>query len=327
VSPRRPSPALAALLLALSCGKHDAQPSAAVTAQSATAGSANAPVTKAESSATGSAPTPAPSPPPAASGGPTLETAPPTKACRALTVKGVVTREDGQKVVTGDLLDRPLWLTVAPGGELAVKHTETTRELVFRGPAKLLPCERGEERFLVTQGLIATAAAAGARPGAEVLIGTPLGAVTYGDGKLDIQVESTRLNVRANAGDAFIFGTEAPPPDSAEAPGKKVPTGKSDDLKAAAVDVKALVATCDATATASEARGREVLGSGSALPLGVRAAAHARARKAARIHCAIAAAALGTLENGEKRDDLARAVNRSEARWRGLPSLRPPSHD
>jgi hypothetical protein len=242
-------------------------------------------------------------------------------------VKGIVTREDGTKVVTGDLLDRPLWLTVAPGAELAVKHTDTTRELVFHGPATLLPCERGEERFLVIRGRAVTAASAGARPGAEVLIGTPIGAVTYGDGKLDVRVESDHLSVRADVGDASIFGTDAPPADGAGEPGKKVPTGKSDDLKAAALDVKALVATCDASATASEARGREVLGSGSALPLGVRAAAHARARKAARIHCAIAEAALGTLENGEKHDDLARVVSRAEARWRGLPSLRPPSHD
>jgi hypothetical protein len=324
VTSRRALVASIPLLVVLSCGKRDAGVSPA-----ATAASTNASVAKAEGSAhTEEATKPgAPAPSGSATAEAAPDLAPPTKACRALTVKGVVTREDGQKVVTGDLLDHPLWLTMAPGAELAVKHTETTREVVFHGPAKLLPCERGEERFMITLGHALTAATAGARPGAEVLIGTPLGAVTYGDGKLDIQVEKNGLSVRADAGEAYIFGTDAPPADGTGEAGKKVPAGKRDDVKAAAVDVKALVATCDASATASEARGREVLGSGSPLPLGVRAAAHARARKAARIHCAIAEAALGTLENGEKRDDLARVVSRSEARWRGLPSLRPPSHD
>ena len=85
-----------------------------------------------------------------------------------------------------------------------MKNTETTRELVFDGPASLLACERGEERFLLTSGDVHTTTWAGARPGAEVLLGTPFGAVRYGDAKLDVHVDEKGLLVASEVGDAWV---------------------------------------------------------------------------------------------------------------------------
>lgn len=241
-----------------------------------------------------------------------------TKACRAITVKGSVTAESGRKVMAGDPLDQPSWLNLAPKAELAVKHAETAREVVFYGPGHVLPCERGEERFLMTSGRAVTATWAGARPGAEVLIATPLAVVRYGDATLDVRVGEKTLSVQSAVGDGVLDVG-----DGSE--GERVSAGGHTVRKSTGVDVKSLVTECDSGALASESLARVVLApGGSKAPLGERASAHVRGRKAARIKCAIAAAALGTLEKGQDRDALAQTVARAEARWRGVPSAIPP---
>jgi hypothetical protein len=245
-----------------------------------------------------------------------------TKACRAITVKGLVSAEGGRTIVAGDPLDRPVWIDLAAGAQLAVKHAETAREVVFHGPAHLLPCDRGEERFLMTRGRAVTATWAGARPGAEVLIATPLAVVRYGDATLEVRVVERTLGVRvvertlgvqAAVGDGFIDTGDG-------SPGERVSAGGHAERKSAGVDVKALVTECDTGARTAESLARDVLSpGGSKAPLGERAAAHVQGRKAARMKCAIAAAALGTLEKGQDRDDLGRVVAGAEARWRGVP--------
>jgi hypothetical protein len=238
-----------------------------------------------------------------------------TKACRAVTVKGVVSTEDGKKIAAGDPLDRPVWLDLGAGAQLAVKHSGTAREVVFHGPGHILPCERGEERFLMTRGGAVTATWAGARPGAEVLIATPMGVVRYGDATLDVRVGNRTLRVQAAVGDAFIDVGDG-------STGERVPAGSHADRKGAEVDIKALVAECDKGARAAEALAREVLSpDDSKVSLGERAQAHVQGRKAARMKCAIAEAALGTLKMGQDRDDLGKTVAASEARWRGVPGM------
>jgi hypothetical protein len=282
--------------------------------------SAPAPLASAPAPLASAAPPPPRAPPPAPEGEgesmPDILLA--TKACRAITVKGGVTAESGRKVMAGDPLDQPSWLDLAPKAELAVKHAETAREVVFYGPAHVLPCERGEERFLMTGGRAVTATWAGARPGAEVLIATPLAVVRYGDATLEIRVREKTLSVQSAVGDGVIDVGDG-------SDGERVSAGGHTVRKSTGVDVKSLVTECDSGALASESLARVVLApGGSKAPLGERASAHVRGRKAARIKCAIAAAALGTLEKGQDRDALAQTVARAEARWRGVPSAIPP---
>jgi hypothetical protein len=238
----------------------------------------------------------------------------PTNTCRVITVKGAVSSTDGgKKIAAGDPLDRPVWLDLAAGASLAVKHAQTSREVVFHGPGHVLPCEHGEERFLMTQGSAVTATWAGARPGAEVLIATPLGVVRYGDATLDVRVTERTLRVQSAVGDAVIDVGDG-------SAGERVPAGGHAERKGTGVDVKTLVAECDEGARKAESLARDVLSpQDSKVPLGERAKAHVQGRKAARLKCAIAAAALGTLKIGQDRDDLGRVLAQAEARWRGVP--------
>jgi hypothetical protein len=188
---------------------------------------------------------------------------------------------------------------------------------VFDGPASLLACERGEERFLLTSGDVHTTTWAGARPGAEVVLGTPFGALRYGDAKLDVHVDDKGLLVTSEVGDAWV---ELPRGAGEE----KIPAGKRKRFPGHAPDVKALVGDCEKRAEEAETRARAVLAPGrNAPPLGTRAAEHVRARKAARASCAIAAAAVETAQTSAERDDLRRRVTYADARWRSVPPTAP----
>lgn len=267
------------------------------------------------------APPAAPPPPSAGSGesaGPRLlEIA---KSCRALDVKGRIIDDSGKTLQTSAPLDRAVWLTLDPGARLALKHAETSRELTFSGPGRVRPCVAGEERFDVIRGGVRTTLAAGARPGAEVLIATPVGVVRYGDARLEIKVDSGSISVKSDSGDAWF---ESPSPGGSGVVEERILPGKQLQRKGLTVDVKALLIACEAAAEAAEARARTLIHPGPsdrATPLGARAAEHMRARRAARFACAIAGAALGTTEIGGDRDALDQRLGRAEARFRGMPS-------
>ena len=244
----------------------------------------------------------------------------PAKNCRAIDVRGRVVDDRTQPIKTSAPLDRAVWLDMDPKAILAVKDTETGRELVFTGPGRVQPCVGGEERFYLVRGVVRTTAAAGARPGAEVLVATPHGVVRYGDARLEVRVEPGAISIRADMGDAWF---EAPSSDGNGISEEKIASGKRFERKGLTVDVKALVGTCEATAKVAEERARLVLKPGpseQAAPLGARAAEHMRARRSARFACALARAALGIVENVGDRDALDQALGRAEARFRGMPS-------
>jgi len=244
----------------------------------------------------------------------------PAKNCRAIDVKGRVVDETDHPITTSAPLDRAVWLDMDPKALLAVKDVETGRELVFMGPGRVRPCVDGEERFYLVSGEVRTAAAAGARPGAEVLVATPYGVVRYGDARLVIKADRGAISIRAEMGDAWL---EVPSADGSGISEEKIGTGKRLERKGLSVDVKALVGTCEATAKVAEERALVVLKPGPSeqtTPLGARAAEHMRARRSARFACALARAALGTIENGGDRDDHDQALGRAEARFRGVPS-------
>jgi hypothetical protein len=243
---------------------------------------------------------------------------PMAKACRAIQVKGTVTDEAGKVISTSAAVDGTGWLDMGDKVTLAVEHILTTREVVFIGPGRVLPCVAGEERFYLVRGGARTSIGSGSRPGAEVLVATPYGAVRYGDARLEIKVGSGTVDVRSDAGDAWFESSNA---DGSSIADEKIPAGKLLSRKGLSVDVKALLGTCEAAAKTAEARARAVLNPGAtdrATPLGTRAADHVRARRAARFACDIARAALGTLQNGD-RDAMSQALGSSEARFRGLP--------
>ncbi len=297
----------AAAVALLGCGRSPGAPAPTPSARASAAPSASsAPVASASAGA--------PAPAGAATGlGGVLQA---QASCRAIAVKGTVKAASGQALVVGTSLDRTGWLDLGPGASVAVKNTETARELVFDGPARVLPCDRGEERFVVPEGHVGTTTWAGARPGAEVLLATPFGAVRYGNAKLRVDVDAKGLTVSSDSGDAWVWAAGA-------AHEEKIPEGKRFENRGHPSEVKALVADCEKHAEDAETRARAVLvPAKSAAPLGVRAAEHVRARKAARASCAIAAAAVQTAKTDADKDALGRRVSYAEARWRSVPPLR-----
>jgi hypothetical protein len=234
--------------------------------------------------------------------------------CRALAVRGKVTRPEGGTLRTGDTLDDAPWLELDEKSTLVVKHAETGRELTFAGPGAVRPCYQDGEHFLIQRGTVTTAAGMGARPGAEVLLSTPLAALRYGDARLEAQVEKDRVSVVVKQGTAWIEGDEPEPaPEEVAEGGTATRQGKPPD-------VKALVVRCERSAAAAEERGLAVLDSrAERRTLGVRAAEHLRARQAARKACGIAAAAIGGPEQGHSRAELARRLEAADDQWRRVP--------
>jgi hypothetical protein len=217
---------IAAVAFALgACSRHGDAPTPT--------GSASAhPHPAAESSARAAAQPPASASSEGPGTGPTL--LPPANGCRAIAVHGNVTTADGTPLALNASLGGTGMLTLAPDASVAVKHTETARELVFSGPGRVLPCERGEERFLLAEGRAQTATWAGARPGAEVLVATPLGAIRYGDAKLDLHVDVRGLTVVSEIGDAWVVPSLSPSEE-------KVPAGKTFKRRGPFPYVKAVV--------------------------------------------------------------------------------------
>lgn len=233
------------------------------------------------------------------------------RTCRAIAVRGKVERVDGgAQLRSGDALDDEPWLALGEKAQLLVKHARSGRELTFRGPATIQPCHDQAEHFLVHTGEVTTTPGIGARPGAEVLISTPLGVVRYGDAQLKAVASDKRLKVSVQRGTAWVEGREPEP-----AP-EEVTEGGSTEREEAAPDVKMVIEQCESAARNSDGKARAVLNrNAEQRTLGRRAAEHLRARQAARRACGIAAASLG----GKPGHDYAQRLEKADRLWQRVP--------
>jgi hypothetical protein len=288
-------PPLGLALLLLACGKTGGEHGASSSAS---------PVPSAEASIATPAPSVAPAPPPRA----------PT--CRALRVEGDAKVGDAV-LASGSELDGSEWVTLAKDASVTLKHANSGRELSLSGPALFRACRRGREQVLLARGKVTVGSGMGARPGAEVLIATPVAGVRYADAEFSLQLDEKRLTVEVRAGQVEVDAVPAAPrPGAATPKGPKSPLHAKDKLVVplGKPDVAALMSSCQAAAEAAEASARKVGDKSSPEPLGERAQAHVRARKAARAACTIAAAATGLVA-----DPVAAAgLWADAARWEGL---------
>lgn len=261
--------------------------------------------------------------PPASSSAAPLGSKPPPPAlppaparvlgCRALAVTGGV-RLDGKPVAVGELLDGNRWLELDRGGSISLRHTESARELAAHGPALLLACAGGEEEVVLGRGRLTTAAGPGARPGAQVLVHTPLGTVSYGDARVVIQASRSQVEVSVGQGQAWVQAAGGARRTGPQAPAG--PNGKA-TLRGTG-EPSALVRACEAEAESAEQKASAVLSPDAgpdAGSLGERAAAHLGARQAARRACGSARAAVSTGEDAARRG-FEQRLERAERRWR-----------
>jgi hypothetical protein len=275
------------LALLCSCGKGSGQAKLAASASASAA----------------SLPSAAPPPSPSA----VAPAASPT--CRAIKVTGEA-KVGEVPVATGDLVDGEAWLTLAKGAAVALKHSTTGRELTITGPALFRACRRGREQLLLPRGTVTVVTGMGARPGAEVLIATPLGAFRYSDADFTLAIDDKKLSIDVRTGQVDIdpAGSKA-----VQSPVHKLrlPLGKPDPV--------ALVARCKDAAEAAEASARRVGDKTAPEPLGERAQAHVKARKAARAACTVAAAATGLVADPSDSAGLWAEAARWEGLWETIP--------
>lgn len=295
-------PALGLLLWVLVGCKEETKPAPAE--PSATLPSATAPTTAAP---------PAPS-----------AAAAPIPACRVLAVEGKA-RVSGAPVVARMPLDGRSVLTLERDASVSVRHSITTREFELKGPGRFLPCVQSEEHVLVATGQLTTTPGPGARPGAEVLVATPLGVLRYGNGQLHVDAAAEKVVVRAQSGDGWLTPSEGA---ARRGPEHVVsPKGTATLLKRPA-DAD-LVKACQASAALAASRAVALLRppgpDAGPSTLGDRAAAHVQARQAARAACFSAQAALMGAPETKENARLEMQIRRAEALWKAVPT--PQSRD
>lgn len=237
--------------------------------------------------------------------------------CRALRVEGDAKLGDAV-LVPGSELDGSDWVRLGKGASLTLKHASSGRELSLAGPAIFRACRRGREQVLLAAGKVTVGTGMGARPGAEVLIATPVAGVRYADAEFSLSLDEKRLSVEVRAGQVEVdpAGPLGPSSKAPKSPlhGKDklvIPLGKP--------DVGALMTRCKDSAEAAESSARRVADRSLSEPLGERAQAHVRARKAARAACTIAAAATGLVADPSAAAGLWAEAERWEGLWESIP--------
>lgn len=240
----------------------------------------------------------------------------PTPSCRAISVKGEV-RVAEAPLVSGALIDGSAWVTLGAGASFTLKYTASGRELGFTGPALVRACRGGREQVLLAQGKVSVGSGMGSRPGSEVLIATPIAGVRYGDADFVLTLDDKRLSVEVRAGVVELDSASSKPLKS-PLHGKdklQLPVGKPDPL--------ALLGRCQKAAEEAEASARRVGDRSAPEPLGQRAQAHVKARKAARVACTIAAAATGLVADPQASATLWADAARWEGLWQTIPRSEP----
>lgn len=216
--------------------------------------------------------------------------------CRVLGLRGKPAPAGTPGV--GTLLHDRIWLELADGVELQLKHSETTRELSLVGPGRFLACAEGNEAVLVARGIVSTTPGPGSRAGAEVELGTPFGIVHYADAALRLDVREAGLTLDVTQGAAGISAAEdgkrpdGGGPEPVRGPkGKLTLSGKVDAAKLVGVCAEARAAISTKTAVTAPSAGPE---------RGTWAVGLLNARKTARLACARARAATGRLAGNEQ---------------------------
>jgi hypothetical protein len=239
-----------------------------------------------------------------------------TLGCRVMSLIGQVSRGAANEVRVGDLLAGGAPLELAAGASVHLKHTKSAREWSVAGPGSVLVCADGDEDIVIGAGVLHTEQGPGARPGAQVLVGTPFGSVSYGDASARVTVRASGFELTVAAGDVWFAPATAQELTATHVTASKpLVLGPSARLAAAAAAQR-----CERDAAAAEARAKGLLATSNE-PLGGRAAAHVRARRRAHASCADAEAVVLDASSGEDRERRLAELNAVALRWRVVPAL------
>jgi hypothetical protein len=231
-----------------------------------------------------------------------------------MSLTGAGTLGSGAPVRAGDRLTGSDWIDLAPGSRLHLEHTKSSRQWTVQGPARLVPCVDGGEEIVLSRGTLATELAAGVRPGAQVIIGTPFGALRYADARVELRVSSDELRVQLSAGEAWLGALpRETQPELHLAPRQSVRRGAEQRWPASLA-----LESCAAAANDAQARARALIEPSEA-PLGERAKRHVQARELARIRCDSAAAAVLQQSQGGALTDQRAQLASYRGQWQQIP--------
>lgn len=237
-------------------------------------------------------------------------TAPPD-ACRVMSVSGRARRGSGQPIARGARLAGAEPIELEDDGRLHFKHTGSGREWTARGPARLVPCVDGQEEIILVSGALRAELGAGARPGAEVWVGTPFGSIRYARAQAEVRVSEQALELTASVGDVWLEGA-APAAELRVAAAIRRPAAQR-------LRVGPALEACARAAAESEARAKALLGPGE-VGLGQRAAAHVRARRLARSRCASATATVLAQAPSDELAARLRELEEYRRAWQRVPA-------
>lgn len=255
---------------------------------------------------------------PAPGGGAPLGSALPAAAsdtgCRVIAMQGDA-RRGSRALGARELIAGGEPIELGPDASLHLKHTESAREWTFRGPLRLSACGAGSEELALGLGALQSELGQGARPGAEVWIGTPFGSLRYADARARVDVSDSSLTVAVDAGELWLDA--APGPDARDAElvlraGQRAERRHRHGAESATL-------TCSDAAARAEADARALLEPGGDA-LGARAKAHVRSRQRARAACLTALAAVLEAGPGPERTAQLERLSGAAAVWRRVPT-------
>ncbi|HKQ69956.1 MAG TPA: hypothetical protein VJT73_11485 [Polyangiaceae bacterium] len=226
----------------------------------------------------------------------------------------------------GELLPPRATVELAPGAELTIRSTVSTREFGVSGPASFEACAGGEEAIRLALGKVTGFPGMGVRPGAEVWVATPLGVVRFNDSKIDIEVRVGSLTVASASGRASfmpLLGVRLDPASSDAGVLDEVFVLAGSKLVADRLPTPIpklladLVGMCATQAALAEDAGKKVasLARPDGGNFGDLAFAHVRARQRARAACEGARAAL-SLKPGALDSALVAQLGEAEETWK-----------
>jgi hypothetical protein len=238
--------------------------------------------------------------------------------CRVMSVRGLARHSSGEPITAREKVPEAGWFELEPGARVVVKHILTAREWTLEGPARASFCPMGREEVILGIGTLRSEMGPGARPGAEVNVGTAFGTVRYGDARAELVVSESELRLASLAGEASLVPALATAQSKAE-PALRAPrSGQLQRNERQRLGVAQATALCSDAASRAAALGAALL-EPAQTALGRRTAEHVLARRQARMSCVNAAAAALAQLRGEKLDARLREIVGHDRVWQSVP--------
>ncbi len=216
-----------------------------------------------------------------------------------------------------DVLPDGAWIDLAEGSKVGIKVARSGRELSFVGPGRVRVCVGDDADTWLVRGRLDAGAFGGEPAGAELWVGTPMGAVRYPSTRFTLAVDKD-LSISLETGTVWFFDRlDAKPAarSSLDPEGflRVSTTFKTDASSASAPE---LVRQCDALAGKAAALAERIRTTDGGI--GALAAEHVASRRTARAACLWAGTRLAAEKPTARAQmrDLLRVLADADGKWR-----------